>query len=62
MRNFILKEQDHPDINKNIHPPLVALFYIFIAYLLGWFAGIPSTIPGILKNMGFTLVIISTSR
>lgn len=50
----MLKEQDHPDINKNIHPPLVALFYIFIACLLGWFAGIPSNFRDLLI-IGFLL-------
>src|SRR6266496_2148404 len=52
------KEQNHPNINKNIHPPVVALFYIVIAYLLGWWIHIPLTVPALLKNIGFALVII----
>ncbi len=52
------KEQNHPNINKNIHPPLVALFYIVLAYLLGWFIPVPLTVPALLKNIGFAFVII----
>jgi protein-S-isoprenylcysteine O-methyltransferase Ste14 len=52
------KIQDHPTIHKNIHPPVVALIYIAIAYLLGWSIRLPYSVPSILKNIGFALVII----
>ncbi len=52
------KEHDYPNINKYIHPPLVALFYIVLAYLLGWFVHIPLLVPAFLKNIGFALVVI----
>src|SRR6266516_1305642 len=58
MRNFMAKEQNHPNINRNIHPPIVALFYIALAYLLGQFVQIPLKVPVLLENFGFALVII----
>lgn len=50
--------QDHPNVNKNIHPPMVALLFIIIAYFLGRFAPLPFTAPAILRNIGFTLTFI----
>jgi protein-S-isoprenylcysteine O-methyltransferase Ste14 len=50
--------KDHPDINRNIHPPVVALFYILMAYLLGWLIPLPYIVPALLQNIGFALVII----
>src|SRR5215216_1629126 len=52
------KTQDHPTIHKHVHPPVIALIYIAIAYLLGWFVRIPYNVPNILRNIGFALVII----
>ncbi|MBI5840639.1 MAG: isoprenylcysteine carboxylmethyltransferase family protein [Chloroflexi bacterium] len=52
------KPQDHPNINKNVHPPILALMYIAIAYLLGWFIRIPFTAPAVLRNIGFSLTFI----
>jgi protein-S-isoprenylcysteine O-methyltransferase Ste14 len=52
------KTQDHPSINKNIHPPVVALAYIVIAFLLGWFIPIPFATPPILRYTGFALALI----
>src|SRR5215211_171329 len=51
------KPQDHPMIHKNVHPPVVALLYIAVAYLLGWFIRIPYEVPALLKNIGFALVV-----
>ena len=47
------KTQDHPNINRNIHPPILVLLYTAIAYLLGWFFPLPFTPPVILRNIGF---------
>jgi len=52
------KQKDHPNINKNIHPPIVALFYIAVAFLLGWFVRIPLAVPVVLYNIGFALTFI----
>jgi protein-S-isoprenylcysteine O-methyltransferase Ste14 len=49
---------DHPNINKNVHPPVVALMYIVIAYFLGRFVPLPFIAPLILQNIGFALTFI----
>lgn len=50
--------QDHPNINKNIHPPVVALLFIVIAYFLGRFVPTPFVAPPILRSIGFALTFI----
>jgi len=52
------KQKDHANINKNIHPPIVALFHIAIAYFLGRFLPLPLAVPGILRTVGFGLTVI----
>ncbi|MCX6058389.1 MAG: isoprenylcysteine carboxylmethyltransferase family protein [Chloroflexi bacterium] len=52
------KQKDMPDINKNIHPPIVALMYIVIAFLIGRFVQLPFAVPVILRNIGFALTFI----
>jgi protein-S-isoprenylcysteine O-methyltransferase Ste14 len=52
------KEQDHPNINKNIHPPIVALMFIVIAYFLGRFAPLPFAAPQALRNIGLLLTFV----
>ena len=52
------KQKDHPNININIHPPIVALLYIIVAILLGRFVQIPFAVPGVLRNIGFALTFI----
>jgi protein-S-isoprenylcysteine O-methyltransferase Ste14 len=51
-------QKDHPNINKNIHPPIVALLYMIAAFLLGRFVPIPFTMPDILRDIGFALIVI----
>lgn len=52
------KQKDSPAINKYIHPPIVAIFYIIIALLLGRFvpalAGMSQTMKNI--GLGFTFI------
>ena len=55
---FMTKEQDHPNINKNIHPPVVALFFIVIAYFLGRFVPIPLVAPAIIRNVGLLMTFV----
>ena len=52
------KEQDQPDIHKNVHPPLVALFYIVLAYVLKWLLPLPVEVPAALRNAGFGMVVV----
>ena len=52
------KQKDHPNINKYVHPPIIALIYIIIAILLGRFVQIPFAVPGTVRNIGLTLTFI----
>lgn len=52
------KQNDHADVNKNVHPPIVALISIVVAYLLGWFAPLHFAMPVALMYLGFGLTII----
>ncbi|MDP1545663.1 MAG: isoprenylcysteine carboxylmethyltransferase family protein [Anaerolineales bacterium] len=52
------QEQDHPNINRNIHPPILALICIVIAHWFGWFVRVPFGAPDFLQNAGFGLIVI----
>jgi len=52
------KEQDHPNISPMVHPPLVAVFFIVLAYFLGRFVPLPFAIPPILQYLGLALTFI----
>ena len=52
------KEQDHPNINKNVHPPVIVLMFIVLAYFLGRFAPLPFVATPILRNIGLFLTFI----
>jgi len=52
------KEQDHPTINRNVHPPIVALIFIAIAFVLGRFLLGSFMAPVVLRNIGFALTFI----
>jgi protein-S-isoprenylcysteine O-methyltransferase Ste14 len=52
------QEQDHPNINRNIHPPVVALLFIAIAYFLGRYIPLPFTVPPLLRIIGFAMTFI----
>jgi len=49
------KEQDHPNINPMVHPPIVALMFIVIAYFLGRFVPLPFVAPAFLRIIGLFL-------
>ena len=51
-------KKDSPAINKYIHPPIVAMFYIIVGILLGRFISIPLAIPSVIKNIGLALIFI----
>ncbi len=50
--------QDHPQIHKFIHPPIVALFYILAAFTLGFFMPLPWAVPTLMRNLGFALTCL----
>ncbi len=52
------KEPDHPNISPMVHPPLVALFFIVLAYFLGRFVPVPFVVPPILQYIGLALTFI----
>lgn len=52
------KQKDTPGINKNIHPPFVALFYIIITMVLQRVILLPFAIPASLRNAGLALTFI----
>jgi protein-S-isoprenylcysteine O-methyltransferase Ste14 len=52
------KEKDHPNINPMVHPPIVALIFIAIAYFLGRFVPLPFAVPLALRYVGFGLTFV----
>jgi protein-S-isoprenylcysteine O-methyltransferase Ste14 len=52
------KEQDRPNISPMVHPPVVALMFIVIAYALGRFVPLPFTTPAILRYVGLGITFI----
>jgi protein-S-isoprenylcysteine O-methyltransferase Ste14 len=52
------KEQDRPGTNRNIHPPLIALMFIVIAYFLGRFVPLPFVAPPVLQYVGLFLTFL----
>jgi protein-S-isoprenylcysteine O-methyltransferase Ste14 len=52
------KELDHPNISPMVHPPLVAVFFIVLAYFLGRFVPPPFAIPPILQYVGLALTFV----
>lgn len=49
---------DQLNINRNVHPPIVALMFIVIAYFLGRFVPLPFVAPMILRNIGLILTFV----
>jgi protein-S-isoprenylcysteine O-methyltransferase Ste14 len=41
-----------------VHPPIVAFFFIVLAYLLGRFVPLPFVVPGILQYVGLGLTLV----
>jgi len=52
------KTKDSPEINKNIHPPFVALFYIVVAIFLHRFLPFSPGASAIVQNIGLGLSLI----
>lgn len=51
-------QKDSPAINKYIHPPVVAMFYIIVTILLGRFVPLVSELSTMIRNSGFGLVVV----
>lgn len=51
-------QKDAPKINKNVHPPIVAVIHIALAYLIGYFLRLPFILPEVVRLSGFGLTII----
>lgn len=51
----MLEEKDHPGISPLIHPPIVALMFILIAYALGRLVPLPFAAPPVLQYAGLAL-------
>jgi protein-S-isoprenylcysteine O-methyltransferase Ste14 len=52
------KEQDRPNISPMVHPPVVALMFIVVAYFLGRFAPLPFSAPISLRYIGLALTFV----
>jgi len=52
------KQKDSPNINKNVHPPIVAMVFIIIGLLLGRLVPVLAGMPSLLKNIGLGLTFI----
>ena len=52
------KEQDRPNISPMVHPPVVALMFIVIAYFLGRFVPFPFSAPPILRYIGLAMTFV----
>ncbi len=52
------KQTDHPNINKNVHPPVVAMVFIIIGLFLGRLVPALAGMNAILKNIGLGLTFI----
>jgi protein-S-isoprenylcysteine O-methyltransferase Ste14 len=50
------ENKDHADVK--IHPPVLALIFIAIAYVAKWAIPIPFVVPTVLRLIGFGMVIL----
>ena len=51
-------EHDHPNIPRNVHPPVLALLCIVLAYFLGRLLPLPFAMPAVLRNIGLLLSFV----
>ena len=52
------KEEDHPNINPVVHPPIVALLFIILAYFFGRLVPMPFSVPAMLRYLGLGLTFL----
>ena len=51
-------EHDHPNISPMVHPPVVALMFIVLAYLLGRFFHLSLAAPPIVRYTGLAMTFM----
>jgi protein-S-isoprenylcysteine O-methyltransferase Ste14 len=51
-------DKDRPDIHRHIHPPILALMFILLAYLIGRFIPAPVWLPWYVSNLGLGLIVV----
>jgi len=54
----MIKGHDHPNIHKNIHPPLVMLVHLLAAFLLNWILPFHIAFSKSLEWTGYILVSV----
>ena len=54
--NSMTEGQDHPNINRNVHPPIVMLIHLLAAFLLNWLLPLPIAFPKFLEWAGYVIV------
>ncbi|KAA0265545.1 MAG: isoprenylcysteine carboxylmethyltransferase family protein [Chloroflexi bacterium] len=52
------KQKDSPQVNKNIHPSFVALFYLVVTMILQRFAPIPFDVTAVGRYIGLGLTFV----
>lgn len=52
------KESDRPSTSPIVHPPVVTLAFLLIAYALGRFVPLPLAVPAILRYIGLALAFV----
>lgn len=50
------EHKDHADVK--IHPPILTIIFIVIAYVAKWTIPLPFVVPSILRNIGFGLIVV----
>lgn len=50
------EHKDHADVK--IHPPILTIIFIAIAYVAKWTIPVPLVVPNILRNVGFGLIVL----
>ena len=53
---FMSEHKDHADVK--IHPPVLMVIHVALAYLAKWTIPVWFTVPGALQNFGFALVVL----
>ena len=56
----MVREQDHPDISPMVHPPIVALMILVMAYSLKRFVPLAYTPPEFLQVIGLALTFVGS--